>query len=153
MGRIAVTTHVMAPLDRCFDLARDVDIHCRTAAFTSERVVAPGRTSGLLECGDTVTFEGRHFGLRLRLTASIVEMNRPARFVDEAVKGPFRFLRHVHEFRARDDGTDMIDTIEWKAPWGVLGSLADTLFLERHMAWFVKTKQQGLQRLAEAQRG
>ena len=77
MGRIVVKTHVRASAARCFDLARDVGVHCRTSAFTDERVVRPGRTAGRLELGDTVTFEGRHFGVRWRLTASIVEMERP----------------------------------------------------------------------------
>ena len=148
MGRVVVTT-IRAPIVRCFDLARDVDAHRTTAAFTSERVVSPGRTSGLLEQGDTVTFEGRHFGLRLRLTARIVEMQRPFRFVDETVKSAFRSLRHVHEFQHHDGTTEMTDTLEWTAPYGVLGSLIDKLWLENHMRWFLRTKQQALKTLAE----
>jgi ligand-binding SRPBCC domain-containing protein len=147
-----VRTDIRAPIERCFDLARDVDVHRRTSAFTSERVVAPGRTSGLLELGDTVTFEGRHFGFRLRLTARIVEMNRPLRFVDEAVSSAFDSLRHVHEFRPSDGATEMIDTIEWRAPFGTLGIIVDTLMLRRHMLWFVTTKQQALKAIAEAGR-
>ena len=149
VGRIVIRTDIRAPIERCFDLARDVDVHRRTSAFTSERVVEPGRTSGLLELGDSVTFEGRHFGVRMRLTARIIEMHRPLRFVDEAVNSAFDSLRHVHEFRARDGGTEMIDTIEWKAPLGVVGVLVDTLLLKRHMLWFIRTKQRALKALAE----
>ena len=149
MGRLVIKTELRAPIERCFDLARDVEVHCRTAAFTSERAVPPGRTSGLLELGDTVTFEGRHFGLRLRLTARIVEMQRPVRFVDEAIGGPFERLRHVHEFHSRDDATEMIDMLEWEAPYGVLGRIADWLILDRHLGWFVRTKQGALKGLAE----
>jgi ligand-binding SRPBCC domain-containing protein len=76
-------------------------------------------------------------------------MNRPVRFVDEAVSSAFAFLRHVHEFRTGEGATQMIDTLEWKAPFGVLGVLADRLFLRRHMLWFVKTKQQALKAIAE----
>jgi hypothetical protein len=43
----------------------------------------------------------------------------------------------------------MIDTIEWRAPLGILGLLLDALFLKRHMLWFVKTKQQALKAVAE----
>lgn len=151
MGEITVETRIAAPRERCFDLARDVDAHVETAAFSRERCLPPGRTGGLLELGDTVTFEGRHFGLRLRLTARIVELHRPDRFVDEMLRGPFRRLRHLHEFREQEGTTVMQDHLEWEAPLGPLGRLADRLFLERYMERFLYRKQTALKRLAETQ--
>ena len=134
----------------CFDLARDVDAHSRSAAFSNERIVEPGRLSGLLELGDLVTFEGRHFGIRQRFTAKIIELDRPRVFVDEMLRGGFKRLRHLHEFHARDGGTLMRDTLEWEAPFGFL---ADPLFLRRHMRWFVTTKQLALKEIAERKGG
>src|SRR5947207_13130546 len=113
MGQIIIETFIAAPRERVFDLARDVDAHNRSASFTDERCVAPGRTDGLLELGDLVTFEGVHFGIRQRFTAKIVEMDRPIRFADELVKAAFRSMRHVHEFEERDAGTLMRDTLHW----------------------------------------
>jgi ligand-binding SRPBCC domain-containing protein len=153
MGRVLVSTHVRASADRCFDLARDVDVHCLTSAFTDERVMPPGRTSGRLELGDTVTFEGRHFGSRWLLTAVIVEMERPHRFVDEATGRAFPRMRHVHEFHQRDDGTEMIDRLDWRSPLGVVGRVADWLMVERHMAWYLVTKQRALKEIAESPTG
>jgi hypothetical protein len=43
----------------------------------------------------------------------------------------------------------MRDTLDREAPFGVLGDLADLLFLRRHMHWFVSTKQDALRRIAE----
>lgn len=149
MTTIRIETRIRAPIELCFDLARDVEAHARSAAFSSERVVPPGRTSGLLELGDLVAFEGRHFGMRQRFVARITELQRPDRFVDEMVSGVFRWLRHTHEFEADDEGTVMIDTLEWEAPLGFLGLVADRLFLRRHMRWFVETKQKGLKAIAE----
>ena len=70
MPTIRVETRIEAPVERCFDLARDVDLHRRSLARTGERAVG-GVTTGLLGPGDTVTWEGRHFGVRQRLTARI----------------------------------------------------------------------------------
>jgi hypothetical protein len=134
----------------CFDLARDVEAHSQSAAFSNERIVEPGRLSGLLEIGDLVTFEGRHFGMRQRFTAKIIELDRPRVFVDEMVRGAFKRLRHVHEFHPRDGGTLMRDTLEWEAPFG---ALADLLVLRRHMRWFVTTKQLALKEIAERKGG
>lgn len=144
MSSLQVVTRIAAPLDAAFDRARSVDAHIASSAFTGERVVAPGRTSGLLELGDLVTFEGTHFFMRQRFTVKIVEMDRPHRYVDEVVKSAFRFMRHVHEFAADGESTIMTDTIEWRSPFGTLGVIADALFVKRHLLKFVTEKQQRL---------
>jgi ligand-binding SRPBCC domain-containing protein len=149
MPTVVIETTIDAPVELCFDLARDVGVHAESAAFSSERIVKPGRMDGLLERGDLVAFEGRHFGIRQRFVARITELDRPIRFVDEMVHGSFRRLRHIHEFEWIGNATLMRDTIEWQAPFGCIGRLADALFLRRHMAWFVFTKQSVLKQIAE----
>lgn len=148
--KIEVETFIAAPAELVFDLARDVEAHAKSAAFTGERLVAPGKLSGLLEIGDLVAFEGRHFGVRQRFVARITAVDRPRRFVDEMVEGAFVSLRHVHDFLPHDGGTLIRDTLEWRTPLGLLGRVADRLFLARHMRWFVTTKQRHLREIAEA---
>src|SRR5438270_14041444 len=89
MPTIRLQTRMNAPIEVCFDLERNVEAHCRSVGHTQERAVA-GRTTGCLELGDRITWEGIHFGFRLRLTVVITEYERPFRFVDELVSGPFR---------------------------------------------------------------
>jgi ligand-binding SRPBCC domain-containing protein len=144
MTRIVVETFIAAPPEVAFDLARDVSAHTKSASFTGERAVAPGRTEGLLDLGDLVTFEGVHFGIRQRFTAKIVEFDRPRRFVDELVKAAFKSMRHVHEFEPRDGGTLMRDTLDWVSPLGILGVIADKIAVRRHLQNFVTKKQQAL---------
>jgi len=149
MPTVVIETRMDAPIELCFDLARDVGVHAESAAFSSERILQPGRMDGLLERGDFVAFEGRHFGIKQRFVARITELDRPIRFVDEMVHGAFKRLRHIHEFEGIGNATVMRDIIEWQAPFGLLGRLADALFLRRHMAWFVFTKQTALKQIAE----
>jgi ligand-binding SRPBCC domain-containing protein len=103
----------------------------------------------LLELGDTVTFEGMHFFLRLRFTARIVELGRPSRFVDELVRSSFRKLRHEHDFEEQGEVTVMRDTLEWVSPFGFIGRIADALFVTAHMRSFVTRKQLALKEIAE----
>ena len=141
MTTITIETVIDAPPELCFELALDVDAHAESAAFSGERVVEPGRLSGVLQLGDLLTFEGRHFGFRQRFTTRIIEVDRPRRFVDAMVRGTFKRLRHVHEFHPADTGTLMRDTLELD---GLLGFL-----LKRHMQWFIQTKQQHLKDIIE----
>jgi ligand-binding SRPBCC domain-containing protein len=148
MTTIIVETRIAAPIDMCFDLARDVDAHLRTSSSTGERAIG-GKTSGLLDLGDIVTFEAVHFGLRQRLTSKIVEFDRPRRFVDEMLKGAFASLRHVHEFVPEGATVLMRDTLTWRSPLGPLGTIADKIFVERHLRNFMIAKQSELKEYAE----
>ena len=149
MPTITIETHIAAPIERCFDLARDVAAHVESAAFSGERLVAPGKLSGILEVGDLVCFEGRHFGMTQRFCAKITSVDRPRRFVDQMVEGIFTSLEHIHDFEEHRGGTLMRDILTWRAPFGILGQIADALFLKRHLTWFVTTKQAQLKAIAE----
>ncbi len=140
--------YIEAPIQGCFDLARNVDIHTQTTASTGEKAVA-GKTSGYLEHGDEVTWEAVHFGIKQRLTAKIIHMESPHLFVDIMVKGAFHSFKHTHEFVEQGTGTMMRDHFEYKSPLGVLGRLADLLFLKSYMTRFLILRAQELKVLAE----
>ena len=152
MTTIVVETRILAPVEVCFDLARDVDAHVATSSATGERAVG-GKTSGLLELGDVVTLEAVHFGIRQRLTSRIVEFDRPRRFVDEMVQGAFASLRHTHEFFVEGGSVLMRDTLTGRSPLGPLGVLADRLFVRRHLYDYMVTKQSDLKAHAERASG
>jgi ligand-binding SRPBCC domain-containing protein len=151
MPIIRLETLIQAPPERCFDLARDVDTHVRSTARTRERAVG-GVMSGLLGLSDEITWEAVHFRVRQRLTSRITRFERPHRFEDEMVRGVFQSLAHTHEFRPVDGGTQMIDTFRYTAPLGVLGVLADKLFLERHMRRLLTERAAFLKHEAERDR-
>jgi len=54
MPVIHLETSIAAPVDVCFDLNRDIDVHTQSTARTRERAVA-GVTSGLIDAGQEVT--------------------------------------------------------------------------------------------------
>jgi ligand-binding SRPBCC domain-containing protein len=149
MPLITIETSIQAPIELCFDLARDIDLHLETTVHIRERAVA-GITTGLIGLGESVTFEARHFGVKQRLTVRITEFQRPYHFVDEMTAGPFKRLRHLHDFEAVDNSTLMIDTFEYVSPFSILGRIADKLFLERYMQRLLQRRMQHLKQVAEA---
>src|ERR1051326_6022686 len=115
MSTIRLETYINAPMARCFDLARNVDVHAHSMAHTQERPIA-GVTTGMLQLGDTVTWEAVHFCVKQRLTSRTTAYDRPARFTDEMVKGVFQHLEHTHEFVPHPPGTLMRDVFTFRAP-------------------------------------
>lgn len=151
MPTLTLVTEIHAPIARCFDLCRDLDVHTRTLSHTRERLVG-AKTGGMAEEGDVLTFEATHLGVRQRLTSRITEVDRPVLFADEALSGAFASLRHVHTFTAVGDKTLMRDALTWTSPLGPLGVLADALFLKRYMTRFLVTRNRNLKAIIESER-
>ncbi|MFK7758352.1 MAG: cell division protein [Phycisphaerales bacterium] len=152
MPIIRSTTQLNAPISRVFDLARSIDAHIESASQTNERAIA-GRTSGLIEHYETVTWEAKHFGIRQQLTGQITEFDRPNMFTDEMLSGAFKQLRHVHRFRAISEAqTQMDDELHILAPLGLLGRLAEVTFLNAYMKRFLEGRNQILKEIAESDR-
>lgn len=53
------------------------------------------------------------------------------RFVDVQVRGPYALWHHTHEFEAREGRTLVRDRVRYRIPLGVLGALANLVFV-RH---------------------
>jgi ligand-binding SRPBCC domain-containing protein len=143
--RIELETRIAAPADRCFDLSRSVDVHLRSTARTGERAVA-GKQTGLMEFGDEVTWEARHFGRRRRLTVRITGYDRPRAFRDEVVGGALRRMAHDHTFEEADGVTTMRDAFEFSCGVG----LVDRLLLLPHLRRLLLERNALIRELAES---
>lgn len=148
MARFVLESFVAAPPERVFDLARDLDFHQRSLAHTGEKIVG-GRQGGLIELGEEVEWQARHLGWRWRMRSRITVLERPHRFTDIQVHGPFVSFDHTHTFESVEGGTRMVDVWEHRAPLGVLGTLADHLFLARYMRRLLETRNTALKQEAE----
>lgn len=151
MSVVTVVTRIEAPPDRCFDLARSIDVHLRSAAATGESAVA-GVTTGLIGMGEQVTFRGRHFGMWREMTSRITVYDRPRHFRDSMVAGPFRHFDHDHHFEAEGEATRMTDVYQFTLGYGPIGRLIDRLLLEGHFARFVTRRNRILKDIAESDR-
>ncbi len=144
------TTRSRIPRPELFDLARSIDAHKGSMARSREEAVA-GVKAGLVSLGQEVTWRAWHFGVPIRMTSRITEMQAPDYFVDEQVRGPFRRFRHVHEFSEDSEGTTMVDRVEFAAPFGSIGRLVEKLVLARYLQKLIETRNQHL--IADSQHG
>jgi ligand-binding SRPBCC domain-containing protein len=147
---VEVEVQVRAPVERCFDLARSIDLHVVSSSGTSERAVG-GVTAGLIGLGQWVTWRARHLGVWFELTSRVTALDRPHHFRDEQVAGPFRHFRHDHLFEPSEDGgTRMRDRLDYRAPLGPLGRLAERLVLDGHLRRFLLARALVIRRAAES---
>lgn len=153
MVQLEEITIVRAPLDRCFDLARSVEVHLAGNVHFGEAAVAlRGVTSGLLKIGNQVTWRAKHFGVWHHLTSKITASDRPVFFRDEMTRGPFRLMQHDHFFRPLPNGsTEMKDVFCFAAPIPFLGRVAELTFLRRYMRNLLRERNNVLRDIAETE--
>ena len=148
MPKIILTTSINAPIEKVFDLSRSIDLHMESTKQTGEKAIG-GKTSGLIELGETVTWRAKHFGIWQTLISKITEFDRPNLFVDEMLSGAFKSFRHEHHFAISGDQTIMKDIFEFESSLGVLGKIFNKLFLTRYMTKFLEERNRVIKELAE----
>jgi ligand-binding SRPBCC domain-containing protein len=148
MPLIELTTFIAAPAERCYSLSMDAEVHISSMAHTSERAIA-GRISGMFELGDTVTWQARHLGFTQQLQVKITAVNYPSHFRDEMIRGIFKVMRHDHYFSEKKGIITMRDAFYYESPLGILGKLADALFLRRYMTRLLQQRNAVIKELAE----
>ncbi len=149
MIKIIDSIMIDAPIEVCFDAARDITIHTKTVWKHTKEKAVRGVTSGPIGLNQTVTFEATHLGLRQTLTSKIVEYQRPYLFVDEMQQGAFKSLRHVHSFEEVDGKTKMTDVLVFEAPYGLLGKMVERLLLARYMKEFIHDRNKEIKKMIE----
>jgi ligand-binding SRPBCC domain-containing protein len=146
MPVIELKTLIHAAPVVCFDRSLDINLHMQSMKATNEKVVG-GRTGGLIKLDETVTWKAIHFGFYFIMTVQITELISPLYFTDEMIKGPFKYLRHRHLFEKAPEGTLMTDLFDFQSPLGILGRIADRIFLESYMRKLLM-KRNGLIKIA-----
>lgn len=150
-SQIVLATHINAPAEKVFDIARNIDIHVESTRHTGERAIA-GRTSGLIELGETVTWRAKHFGVWQNLTSKITEMEYPYHFTDIMVDGAFKSFTHEHHFYPILNQTMMRDIFTFESPCGILGDMVNNLFLSNYMTRLLLKRNEVIRQYAEAPR-
>jgi ligand-binding SRPBCC domain-containing protein len=148
MPIIQITTHIKANRKLVFDLSRSLDLHKISTQKSNETAIA-GRTSGLIELHESVTWRAKHFGVYQTLSSRITEFNSPEFFTDEMVSGAFKSFKHQHIFEKNGEETLMKDIFDFTSPLGFLGRLADKLVLKKYMTNLLEERNKVIKDYAE----
>ena len=152
MVTLEEVTVIKAPIERCFDLARSVEVHLAGNEHCGETAVAlAGVTSGLIDMGQRVTWRAKHLGVWQNLTSEITAMEPPAYFQATMIQGAFRFMKHDHYFLALPTGeTEMRDVFCFAAPLPILGRLVEIILLRRYMHALLQERNAAIKQIAES---
>lgn len=151
MPTIHLTTFIAAPVERVFDLSRNIDLHRESMQAYGEEAVA-GTRFGLVEKEDTVTWRARHLMKNRFLRVNITGMKKPEFFIDEQAEGDFKMMKHEHHFKPCDNGTIMIDLFYFESPYGILGQWFNSLYLNNYIRRLLELRNKTIKEYAESEK-
>lgn len=123
-------------------------MHKHSMKQFAERPIA-GKISGLINIGETVTWQAKHLFKNRTLQVKITAMDAPHFFTDEQVAGDFASMKHAHYFKPCDNGTIMIDKFCFETPYGVLGHWVNKIWLTNYMTRLLEQRNEIIKNIAE----
>lgn len=72
-------------------------------------------------------------GVKINWMTEITTVKDNEYFIDEQRFGPYSLWHHRHHFYEIDGGIKMIDEVNYKLPFGFLGSVAHLLFVRKKL--------------------
>ena len=73
------------------------------------------------------------FGIKLNWMTEITHVKEKEYFVDEQLVGPYSLWHHQHKIEAVVGGVKMTDIVTYVPPFGILGTLANKLFIKKKL--------------------
>ena len=90
--------------------------------------------------GQVMTYKVKPLlGIPLSWMTEITHVEPPKYFVDEQRKGPYKLWHHQHHFTPIEGGVEMIDLVHYRIPFGIIGSVANSLIIKKELErifWF-----------------
>jgi len=86
-----------------------------------------------IQTGTIITYRVHWMGLPMKWVTLIEDWEPDVRFVDTALVSPYIVWRHEHTFEAVGGGVCLVDRVEYRLPFGLLGDLAHLLLVRRQI--------------------
>ncbi len=144
--RLERTQFIPRPLEDTFSFFSDAgNLERITPGFLKFQIETSSPID--MRAGTLIDYRLRLLGVPLRWRTQIVEFERPRRFVDVQLRGPYRLWRHTHEFISESDGTRMSDCVDYQLPFGPLGTIVHAVFVRRTLEKIFDYRRQRIEEL------
>jgi len=85
---------------------------------------------GKMYTGMIITYKVRPvLGIKMTWVTEITHVEDGQFFIDEQRIGPYSIWHHQHHIKEIEGGVEMTDIVSYKPPFGILGRIANSLFI------------------------
>ena len=112
-----------------------------------QSITPPWLSFSVSNAGALIDYRLRLHGLPVRWRTLISVWERPARFIDLQIKGPYAHWEHTHTFEPVGEQAVVIgDRVRYALPLGPLGAIAHEPFLRRDVEHIFEFRQRALEK-------
>lgn len=148
MERIERTVAINAPIEKVFHFHDDTK---NLLKITPPNIRVTIETVGKPGLGYEVTLKIRQFFFFvMRWHVRISAYEAPRLMVDEQVRGPFKTWKQTRLLNERNGVTELTDIVEYEAPFGVLGRIANAILIRRQIEQMFTYRQATTKKLLES---
>ncbi len=149
MNKIEFNTHIKAPIERCFDLSRSIDFHKISLSPVVKEESVAGCTTGLIGQNQHALMQSNCWGYHFSTELKIVKFNPPYFLSYEITDSNFESAIHDYYFYDIGDETVMVNHFYYKLKLGLMGEIANLLFLEKYLNKTISKRNDLLREYAE----
>jgi ligand-binding SRPBCC domain-containing protein len=151
MSKIHITTFIAAPIERVFDLSRHLALYKFLFQNRNEKFSA-ATGSNLIAKNETMSINVKHAGKTRVSLLKITEFMKPLAFTEEQVKGDLENFKHEHHFRQIENGTIIIDILDFGRPRDLIGKLLGKVYLKKYLEQLVMKRNEVIRSYAETEK-
>ena len=151
MPRIHTTTFIAAPVERVFDLSRHIALYKLIFQSRKEKLTS-GAASTLVGKNETITIVAKHAGRARMMMMKITTLQRPSLFIEEQVKGDLQHYKHEHHFKAEQNGTIIIDILEFGTPRDIIGKIFGKVYFKKYLEELLRKRTELIRSYAETEK-
>jgi ligand-binding SRPBCC domain-containing protein len=151
MPRIHLTTFIAAPVERVFDLSRHLALYKLIFQSRKERLTS-GAASTLVAKGETISIVAKHAGRSRMSMLKITTLQRPTLFIEEQIKGDLESYKHEHHFKAVQNGTIVIDILEFGVPKDIIGKIFGKVYFKKYLEELLRKRTELVRNYAETEK-
>lgn len=97
-------------------------------------IITSNNGSGKMYPGMIITYKVRALpGMKVSWVTEITHIRDYEYFVDEQRIGPYSMWHHEHKIEEIAGGVLMTDIVTYKPPFGFIGAMANSLFIEKRL--------------------
>lgn len=86
-------------------------------------------------------------GIQVYWKTEICEVDKPHRFIDRQLKGPYKTWIHKHSFIETANGVLMKDEVDYELPFKIIGQLTHALIVKQKIEKIFNYRRQVLQKI------
>ena len=132
---------VNADIDDVWKFYTDLD-HLKKITPENMNIRIKNSTTSQIVEGQEAILEAKIIFLKKTWNTKIT-YQKPYKYIDEMIKGPFKKWRHIHIFEQIEPGkTNVIDEIDFELPYGILGQLLEPVAYKKLVKVFEYRKIQ-----------